>query len=117
MENEQFELVDRGEKRDTQGRVIQKREERERILAAYDESGLTQRAFAKREGVKYSTLVWWLKQRRERDRGGAPVRFEEVRLESAPEQAGSLEVVLVDGTRVRGSHPAMVAQLVRTLRG
>jgi hypothetical protein len=25
MENEQFELVDRGEKRDTQGRVIQKR--------------------------------------------------------------------------------------------
>jgi transposase len=37
--------------------VIQKREERERILAAYDESALTQRAFAKREGVKYSVSV------------------------------------------------------------
>ncbi len=51
MENEQLELVDRGAKRDPQGGVIQKRQERERILTAYDESGLTQRAFAKREGV------------------------------------------------------------------
>ncbi|NBB79108.1 MAG: hypothetical protein GVY36_06620 [Verrucomicrobia bacterium] len=117
MENEQFELVDRGEKRDTRGRVIQKREERERILAAYDESGLTQRAFAKREGVKYSTLVWWLKQRRERNRSAEPVRFEEVRLGSALEKPTALEVVLADGTRVRGGDPAMVGQLVRMLRG
>lgn len=38
------------------------------------------------------------------DFGGVPVFFEEVRLESAPEKTGSLEVVLVDSTRVLGSH-------------
>jgi transposase-like protein len=51
MESNEIELVDNGEKRDLVGRRIVSREERERLLAAYDESGLTQRAFARGEGI------------------------------------------------------------------
>ena len=115
MQTAEIEVLDRGEKRDARGRVIQKREERERLLVAYDRSGLTQRAFAKREGIKYSTLAWWLKQRRERERGNKPVRFEQYRIGEAANVA-PLEVSLPDGTRVRGSNPAMVAELVKSLR-
>jgi len=116
MESNEIELVDSGEKRDLVGRRIVRREERERLLAAYDESGLTQRAFAHREGIKASTLVWWLKQRRERNRGNKPVQFEEYRI-SEPVNTAPLEVVLADGTRVRGSDASMLAQLVKSLQG
>lgn len=115
MEVNEIELVDSGEKRDLVGRRILRREERDRLLAAYDESGLTQRAFARREGIKYSTLAWWLKQRRERNRGNAPVQFEEYRI-SEPVNTAPLEVVLADGTRVRGSDTGMLAELVKSLR-
>lgn len=115
MESNEIELVDTGEKRDLVGRRIVSREERERLLADFDGSGLTQRAFARREGIKSSTLVWWLKQRRERNRGNKPVQFEEYRI-SEPENTAPLEVVLADGTRVRGSNPAMLAELIKVLR-
>jgi transposase len=50
------------------------------ILAAYDRSGLTQKAFAEREGVEYHTLVTWLVRRRREQARRRPVRFAEVRL-------------------------------------
>ena len=115
MQTAEIEVLDRGEKRDTRGRVIQKREERERLLAAYEQSGLTQRAFAQREGIKYSTLAWWLKQRREREQGNKPVRFAQYRI-SASASAAPLEVVMPDGTLVRGIDAAAVAELAKALR-
>lgn len=115
MQTSAIELVDRGERQDTKGRTIVSREERERLLAAYDDSGLTQRAFARREGIKESTFIWWLKQRRERGQGSKAVRFAEYRV--GPAQAGlPMEVVLPDGTQIRGSDTTALMELVKALR-
>src|SRR6266540_4240549 len=88
------ELVETGEKRDVLGRRHTPSERRAELLAAYRTSGLTQSAFARREGIRYSTFCTWAQA--ERRRGGLPsvpagrkrlgrvgapaVRFAEVRL-------------------------------------
>ena len=51
-------------KRDERGRRITPAAEREALVRAYPESGLTQKAFAKKEGVKYSTFVSWVQAQR-----------------------------------------------------
>mgnify|MGYP001547292819 CR=1 FL=1 len=60
METVTTELVDGGEKRDARGRKIANAARRAEVLAAYATSGLTQKAFARQEGVNYHTLVAWL---------------------------------------------------------
>ena len=49
---------------DTLGRVRTPREKREQILDEYERSGMSGAAFAALVGVKYSTLSWWIQQRR-----------------------------------------------------
>jgi len=55
-------------------------EVREALLAAYASSGMTQRAFAEREGVKYGTLTKWLLLQRRKPAAAMPPAFAEVRL-------------------------------------
>lgn len=118
------EVVDDGVKRGRDGRRYRTAVERDAILERLERSGMAQRAFAEREGIKYSTLLSWLHSRRTRgaDEGarasadgaeGMTVRFREVALTSL---GAGLEVVLGDGTRVRGGSPAALAELVRLLR-
>ena len=64
------ELVTGDEKRDSRGRKIAGDARREAVLAAYERCGVTQREFARMEGVNYHTLVDWLVRRR-RERGPA----------------------------------------------
>mgnify|MGYP001548056552 CR=1 FL=1 len=113
-------LVDTGAKRDTRGRKIVTEAERAALIAAYQESGQTQRAFAQREGIQYSTFTAWLQGRRragETAGAVAPVKFTEVRLPRATTTpAVGVEVRLPDGLIVRGSQAAEVAALVRALR-
>jgi len=66
--------------------------QRQRLLALYHESKLTQRAFANQYCVGLSTLVKWL--RLERDAAPKKVKFQEVRL---PEPTGQIEVVSPQG--------------------
>lgn len=76
-------------------------------------------AFARREGLKYSTFAGWVIKCAARDHSRvAPVRFAEVRLPLAPASVStpSLEVRLVDGTVARGSNAGELAALVRALR-
>jgi len=40
--------------------------ERERLLVEYEDSDLTQKEFARRNGISLSCLVAWLRQSRER---------------------------------------------------
>ena len=54
------ELVAGTDKRDSRGRRLAGEERRLAVLAAYDRTGLTQRAFAEQEGVRHHTLVTWL---------------------------------------------------------
>ena len=86
----------------------------------FRKSSLTRRAFARQEGIRYTTFCSWLQQEEAADGRGtavtkAAVRFAEVAL---PSSAGrSLEVRLPDGTTVRGERVGELAALVRALRG
>lgn len=125
------ELVETGEKHDTLGRRRTPAERRAELLAAYRQSGLTQSAFARREGIRYSTFCTWAQAQRKAGRlpeapagrkGRRPVppgsvRFAEVQLPPmrAPMTNG-LEVRLPDGTLLRGGSAAELAKLVRALK-
>lgn len=110
-----IELVESGDKRDGSGRRLTTAERRTELVAAYRQSGLTMAAFARREGMRYSTFAGWvLKGGRRR----APaVRFAQVRLPQLPAIApAGLEVCLPDGTLLRGGSTVELAALVRALR-
>lgn len=114
-----MELVETGETRDRLGRKITPAARREELVAAWQQSGLTQAAFARREGVRYTTFASWAQQARqtgERTAARAPkVRFAEVQLPAA-EGAPTVEVRLADGTLVRGASVREVLAVVRALR-
>ena len=119
-------------KRDSKGRRITPKERREDLLNEYEQSGLTQAAFARRAGINYPTFASWVQGRRERTtvslrarepmRAQQRVQFAELKL-PAPSQrasssdAGSLSVTLPDGLVVRGIDAAALAVLVKALRG
>ncbi|MEO0797477.1 MAG: hypothetical protein AAFX93_20175 [Verrucomicrobiota bacterium] len=111
------EIVDTGLKRDSCGRRIESEVERERLLAAYDVSGLTQKAFAEREGITYSTFIYWLRQRRQKSRSDASTQavnlFQEVSL--SPSLTAVLEVILPDGMVLRGGDAESLAVLAKAL--
>ena len=127
-----MELVETGEKRDMLGRRRTPLARRAELLAEYRQSGLTQTAFAKREGIRYSTFCTWAQAEREagrlpvaqagrhRGRSRAPqptVRFAEVKLGlPAALPVPGLEVRLPDGTLLRGGQAAELAKLVQALR-
>lgn len=88
-----------------------------RLLDEYEKSGLTQKAFARREGLNVHTLVAWVGRRRKRnavDRQNKPVRFQELSLRSSA--ASGLEVHLPDGVVLKGSSPQDLAALVLAIR-
>ncbi|HRG57253.1 MAG TPA: hypothetical protein PLG56_14505 [Lacunisphaera sp.] len=126
------ELIETGEQRDTLGRRRTPAQRRAALLAEYRHSGLTQTAFAKREGIRYSTFCTWAQAEREAGRlpmapAGRkrrrrtmvpPVRFAEVKLGlPASVPAVGLEVRLPDGTVLRGTNAGELAALVRALKG
>jgi transposase-like protein len=89
--------------------------QRQRFLALFRESKLTQRDFANQHRVGLSTLVKWL--RVERDAVPAKVKFQEVRL-SKPASSWPVEVVSPHGWIVRlqnGSDVQTLPQLLRAL--
>ena len=113
------EILDGGEKRDTRGRKIADAARRTEVVAAYATSGLTQKAFARREGVNYHTLVAWLgREQRPGPRlptaTPGPIRFRPVQLGPTTHRA-ELEVALPGGLVVRGGDAAQVAALVKAL--
>lgn len=123
METESIEVWDEGQKRDGRGRQIFNQAERDRLIDRYQESGLTQRAFAEREGINYTTFVGWLSRRRHEGsrknaRKAEGSAFTEVML-SGPrvDSIGrwEVEVVLPDRTLVRGQSAREAAALVKLL--
>jgi hypothetical protein len=110
------ELVETGAKRDGRGRRIATPAERVALIAQYRDSGLTQRVFAEREGIKFSTFTAWLQGRRSGCKPGRKVHFAEVPVMPPPAVMGGLTVELPDGVVVRGSNAGEVAALVLALR-
>ncbi len=120
------ELMEDAHKRDTRGRRIAEPERRAEILAGYVGSGLSQKAYARREGINYHTFVAWLGRSRHNARstsGTQPAVAAEPRfaqLTWPPPLAATssqlrLEVVLPDGITLRGDDPAALVILVRAL--
>ena len=105
------EIVER--KRDAHGRTMTSPEQRQAVVNEYRQSGLTQKEFAAREGLKLSTFTSWM-----RKSVGAPARptpavhFAQVNL---PVRV-SLEVQLPDGTILRGGSAAELANLLKELK-
>lgn len=115
MEAIEAEVLDSG-KRDASGRRVLPEHEWMRILDEYERSGLTQKAFARREGLNVHTLVAWIGRRRKRlagDGQNMPVRFQEMSLRQPATSA--LEVHLPDGLVLKGSSPRDLAALVLAL--
>ena len=121
MESITTEVVDDKQRRDARGRRITGKERQEELLRAYDESDLSQREFARREGINFHTFVEWLQRRRRAAGTKPPPRFQELSLPFTPKTSGtvataSLEVQLADGTTIRGSNVEELAQLLRLIR-
>ena len=117
------EVIDTG-KRDARGRRRVPLAQRVDYVQSYRESGLSQTAFAKREGLRYSTFCHWV-QKAERGELRVPstaressFQFAQVQLPTpAPmASAAGIEVRLSDGVLVRGDDVQKLAALVRALR-
>jgi hypothetical protein len=100
--------------------------QRAEYVRAYHASGLNQAAFAKREGLRYSTFCHWV-QKVARGELRAPstpaareprVQFAQVQLPAVAAMSGgaSIEVRLADGVVVRGDDVQKLAALVKALR-
>ena len=119
------ELMDGGERRGKRGRKLLPEGRRRELVAEYVRSGLTRMEFARRSGVKYTTLCNWVQHaeaqppaeaaQAEHTRGKPLVNFTEVALPVGA--AGGWEVRLADGTAIRGAGREDLAALVRALRG
>jgi hypothetical protein len=117
METIAAELVETGAKKDAWGRRLAVREEAQAALAAYERSGLTQREFAKREGIKFFTFTGWLKRYRQ---PGEKPAFAEVRVAKptpTPKvtHRSKLTVKLPSGLVVRGTDAGQMADLIKRL--
>ena len=106
-------------KEDGGGRRLADGRERKQLLAAFDASGLTQRVFARQEGINYFTFAGWLRQRRLKSgqlgvtlRAKTPA-FVEVNL---PKTAFAVEVVMPGGLIVRASRTEDAVSCVKGLR-
>ena len=62
--NTTVELVETGERRDRIGRRITPAGRRAELVAAWRSSGLTQAAFARAEGIIYSSFAAWVQAAR-----------------------------------------------------
>jgi transposase-like protein len=122
--------------RDSRGRRRVTAAQRADYVRAYRESGLNQAAFAKREGLVYSTFCHWVQKAAKgllrmppsapvssASRHGA-VQFAQVQLPTprsasstaAELDTASVELQLPDGMVVRGADVQKLAALVRALR-
>jgi hypothetical protein len=102
---------------DTKGRVRMSKEQRRIILDEFERSGESAAGFAKRTGLKYSTLAGWLvRYRRSKPvRRVPPLRL----LEAVADLAqGALVLQLPGGVRVEVAdekQAALAAMVVRAL--
>ena len=87
--------------------------QRQRLLAKFHQSQLTQQEFVTQHGVGLSTLSKWL--RLERDAVPAKVAFQEVRLPS-PGEHRPIEVISPQGWIVRLQNSSDVQMLPELLR-
>jgi transposase-like protein len=113
------ELVETGEKRDQRGRRVTPAIHRAKMVAVYEQSGLTMAQFARQERIKYATFAGWVAKAQRSPAKPPLIKFSEVKLPVPPREASSaraIEVRLPDGTVLRGERVTDIVALVRALR-
>lgn len=105
---------------DTQGRLRVSKAQRRDMLAALERSGQSLPQFARRSGLKYSTLANWVKGSRgwKRSKPPPPLPLLEAVAESAPAAALPLVLQLPGGVRLEvadQAQAALAAMVVRAL--
>jgi len=107
---------------DSKGRVRASKEQRQVILAEYERSGLSAAEFARRTGLKYSTLAGWLQRYRRTRRGkrAGALRLLEAVVEGAAAggPSSTLSLQLAGGARMEignAAQAALAAELLRAL--
>jgi len=110
-----LEVVETDMRKDLRGRRYYSCKQIQEILENYDKSDLTQRAFAVREGVSYSTLTTWLMHRRYKVKENP--NFAEVALSKPRNESKEmgLEIQLTNGTILRGSDSEQLALLLKAI--
>jgi transposase-like protein len=96
------------------------REDIERLVHAYDTSGLTQVAFARKHRLSVATLRYWLCRRRDEhgSNNRAPALIPVTLRPAIAGVAARIEVALVNGRELRApidTDPARLAALVSAL--
>jgi len=86
--------------------------QRQRLLARYHRSQLSQAEFATRHGIGYSTLARWLSEARADDR--PPMQFAEVQMPPAV-RLWAVEIASPSGWTVRLQNSAAVPALAQVL--
>ena len=104
---------------DTRGRMRISKEQRGQILDEFERSGVSGAEFARRSGLKYSTLAGWRHRHGRSHRPGRlrPVRLLEAVLPTAPVPASkALPVLLPGGARLEIACAAQIPLAVALLR-
>ena len=102
---------------DTRGRVRTSREQRRQILDEFERSGVSAVEFARRSGLKYSTLAGWRHRHTHRPGRVRPVRLLEAVLPTAPVPSlTALPVLLPGGARLEIACAAQLPLAAALLR-
>jgi hypothetical protein len=90
-------------KTDTKGRVLTPARDREALLDAFEESGMSGAAFARLHGLRYTTFASWRRARRLRRDApeGGEVKFHEVTIQAEGPCGPALSIELPGGGRFR----------------
>ena len=94
---------------------------RREMVARYQRSDLTQRAFCEQAGIPISTLQWWLVKARREAAPATPITFREVavpedeRSDGALDMAWAVEITTRTGMTLRLREPLAPALLRRVL--
>ena len=95
---------------------------RREIVARYQRSALTQRAFCEHAGIPISTLQWWLVKARREAAPATPITFREVAVPADVrpgqdlDRAWAVEITTRTGTTLRLREPLAPALLRRVLQ-
>jgi len=90
-------------KTDTRGRIMTPAKDREALLDAFEQSGMSGAEFARVHGIRYSTFAYWRQARKKRRPTAEPAKigFQEVTIQSAASSGPSLTIELPGGGRFR----------------
>ncbi len=104
------------------GRIHYSREQREKVLDLFEQSGMSGKAFAEQHGIKYPTFAFWRRQRKQAaaapGEDGQGFVLAEIGT-SDSRSGGALSLVLPCGSEVRASGESgveLLATLIRRLR-